>query len=484
MHTEMKNKILAVFGGMIMATGGASDATAQTGGTTGGGTGVIVPCNPLGCSGVDTAPFIVPSGWGMVPDKRPIGMIRTWNGVYPSAHPQGNPLGLAPKWYDNDINPNATPTDVLDSDGNPVSGGNGVPDAFDYLLRALNRKFDDGFRRIVLVLPAGSNQGEKMSSSQWWTMPAWKRAGMNTYVKDWLDSKSDDGSPVSFGIYAGFRIQDPCDLSMTSSTIPDPYSLNSMCTFSQNIKPWIDVGASEYWLDESSIDPDTLALIQKSPDYRDIIRFGGEAIPHDAAPSACDGNRTPNPVAVSNSPFAATFRIAKSRFQFNQVVDPVTTDLGVFLVDNTACTSDTLWTFEEVQSFFGNGWGVYLHGDWETDRRQPDPNDSGTLYFFDYDMNMPLEAVRRLYNFGRLKSMLDYDCDGLNEVATSTDEDYQLFYNAWLSNTGGPGEYLEGDANGDGIIDFYDLLDFMAAQAAWNSSSTVTDVDLGPAWWE
>lgn len=480
MAIEKRQSIFTTLGVALLASGVAPTAVAQNTGAVVGGSGVILPCSPLDCSEVDIAPFVVPSGWGMVPDKRPLAVIHTWSGFY-----NDNPLGIEPKWYDNDVtDPNGTPTDVLDADGDPIEGGNGIPDAFDYLLRALNRKYDDGIRRMVLMLPAGNIQGQTMSSSQWWTMPAWKRAGMTTYVKAWLDSKSAEGNPVSFGIYAGFKIKDPCNLSMSSATVPDPYSLSSMCTFYQNVKPWIDVGAAEYWLDASSPHPETLRLIQKSPDYRDIIRFGGEAIPHDNAGSACDGNRTPDPVAVSNSPFAATFRIVKSRFRNNPVVDPVTTDLGLFLTNHTACTSPNLWTFEEVKSYYDNGWSVYLHGDWVSDRRQPDPADSGTLYFFDYDMNMPLEAIRRLYNFGHLESMLDYDCDGLNEVAAPADEDFALFYSAWLANTGGPGKYLEGDANGNGTIDIYDLLDYMAAQEAWNSSSTVQGVDLGPAWWE
>lgn len=409
-----------------------------------------------------------------------MGMIITWQGFY-----DDNPLGLWHEWYDNDAtDPNGTPTDVLDANGDPIVGGNGVPDAFDWMLRALNRKFDDGIRRMILMLPAGSPQGQTpMPSSQWWTMPAWKRAGMTTYVKAWLDEKALAGTPVSFGIYSGFKIQDPCDLSMSSATVPDPYSLSSMCTFYQNVKPWIDVGAKEYWLDASGEHPATLDLIQRSPDYRDIIRFVGEAIPHDSAPSACDGNRTPDPTAIANSPWAGNFRIVKSRFRNNPAVNPVTTDLGLMLSGHTACTSPLRWTFAEVKFFFDNGWSVHMNGDSVADRLQPDPSDVGSLYFFDYPMNRSLQAVRRIHNFGHLESMLDYDCDGLNEVVTSADEDFQLFYNEWLANAGGPGSYLEGDANGDGNIDIYDLLDYMDAQSAWNTGSTVQGVDLGPAWW-
>lgn len=457
----------------------ASGASAQTGGTSGGGTGVTIPCSPLGCSDVDTAPFVVPSGWGLVPDRRPMAMIHTWQGFY-----NDNPLGLAPQWYDNDVtNPNGSPTDVLDANGDPVPGGNGVPDAFDWLLRALNKKFDNGIRRIVLMLPAGNIQGQTMASAQWWTMPAWKRAGMTTYVGAWLDDKALAGTPVSFGIYSGFKIQDPCDFSMSAASVPDPYSLSSMCTFYQNVKPWIDVGAKEYWLDAAAGHPATLDQIQRSPDYRDIIRFVGEAVPHDQAPSSCDGNRTPDSTAIANSPWAANFRIVKSRFRNNPTVDPLTTDLGMMLSGHTACTSPYVWEFDEVEFFYSEGWSMHMNGDYVSDRLQPDPIDPGSLYYFDYPMNLPLEAVRRVYNFGLLESMLDYDCDGLNEVASSSDEDFVKFYDAWLMNTGGPGGYLEGDANGDGYIDIYDLLDYMDAQSDWNSTSILHSVDLGPAWW-
>ena len=457
-------------------------ATAMQPGSTG-----QAPCTPVDCSGVTTAPFPVPSGYGLVPDERPLSFIMTWAHANPA-----NPIGLENKWYDDDLtNPAGPPTDVLGSDLEP--GANGIPDAFDWLLRGLNRRFDAGFRRIGLYLPAGTPLGQHlMASSQWWTMPQWKRDGFMTYVKPWLLSKSAHNQPVSLGIYAGFDVVDPCKYGM-SHAVPNPYDAVSMCLFHQNIQPWIDVGAKEYWFDTAAMHPVELEIIQQSPLYRDIIRFGGESIPFiDIAPgNACTGNRTPDPSTIYDAPYTGLFREVRGRFRHDYAVDPMTTDLNVMLSGHTSCdvnpgypNANHVWTFAEVKDMYHSGWTIQLQGHYGTNQHQLVKGDASSIYAFDYSpFDIGLEAVYRLYDFGTLKSLLDYDNDGLNEVDTATAEDYIVFFNAWLANVNQPGGYLDGDCNGSGTVDLQDLYDYEDARADWNTVQKLTPVDLGPAWW-
>ncbi len=451
--------------------------TAAASAQTGGGLEPEEPegCPSMSCDGVSVGPFSPPTGWELEPDRRPLVMIVTWSGFF-----SDNPLGVHPDWYDADVENPAGPPADSDTDG--------VPDVFEWLISQLDLAYSHGYRRMVMRLPAGSVQGQDMASSQWWTMPQWKRDGFGTHIKGWLDAKRLAGDPVSLGVYAGYPINDPCDLSMVGAHAPDPTDADDMCILYQNIKPWMKIGAKEYWFDASSGSWATMSTLQHSPDYAGLIHFGGEAVPTVGEGNGCSGQLSPNPDAIVESPFVATYRFLISRFGTNEPVNPGKTELAVMLTGHhVSCGAEDgdEWEFDDVRRIFDEGWVLWMNGAFNSSQWTTftDANGVGTTYQFDYTFPYSAEAVKRLHDYGVLTAMVDFNNDGLIEVNGYDDTDFAAFLDAWFDHAVGPGRYLEGDANGDGTVDGDDVYDFLDAANAWLQNSQLTPVDLGPAWW-
>ncbi|MEM9167426.1 MAG: hypothetical protein AAGB48_10450 [Planctomycetota bacterium] len=427
-------------------------------------------CPPLSCAGVSVGPFQAPEGWALKPDRRPVVVLQLRNGN------PNNPLGISPSWYDDDFeNPDGPPTD---------DDLNGIPDVFDWLLNQLDVAYDLGYRRMVMRLPAGSLRGGPMTSSQWWPMPEWKRDGFEMFVAAWLAEKNELGDPVSLGVYAGYPINDPCEWSMTGARYPDPTVLADVCAFYRNVKPWMDVGVKEYWLDASGPDWPTMATFQHSPDYAGKIRFGGEAIPNIGPGNGCGGQKTPDPGAVAASPFVALFSFVVSRFGLSEPVDPMATQLGVmFNGHHVQCgaSEGQEWQFPDLRRIQSEGWvpwidGLATNSQWRRQNEQ-------APYQFDYSFKYGAEGIHRIYDFGTLTAIIDFNNDGLIEVRDYDEPDLAAFLDAWYDNAMGPGTYLEGDVNGDDVVDAADVSAFFAAISDWNQNGTLVGVDLGPAPW-
>lgn len=437
---------------------------------------------PPECESVVVGPFTPPMGWELIPDRRPIASIVTWAGHY-----NDNPIGVHPSWYDADVeNPDGPPTDVEDADGNP--GANGIPDAFDWLLRNLDMAYDRGLRRLIMRLPAGDAPNTTlMASSQWWTMPEWKRDGFNTYIKDWIESKELAGDPVSLGLYAGYRtLNNPYSLESDGTHNPDPTDAEDMCSFYQNVQPWIDAGIKEYWLDNSGPVWTDMSTLQHSPNYSGLIHFGGEAVPNDGPGNGCGEQKHPDAAAVLASAFVATYDFAISRFGTSETVSSTDTELCVMLtgasVNCGAHTGDE-WEFDDMRRLYEEGWVIWIDNIYDNTLWNTFKNPDGSVesYTFDYTFPYSVEGVHRLYDYGQLTAMVDFNNDGLIEVDDYYDTDYAAFINAWFVHSDGPGGYLDGDVNGDGTVDAYDLEDFIDAADAWKLNGTLVGTDLGPA---
>ena len=243
------------------------------------------PCETLECGQVAVADgygFNFPDPDSFVPDRRPAIAVNLFGGA--CTHP---PIG-GPRWW------------LLTGDEN----GNGSVDSVDELIRRLDDLYADGWRRIILHLPAGSYPGQRMSSSQWWPMPAAKRAVLGQRLNIWLATHFES----TLGIYAGFKINDPCSLCMAgcegcsdcgngsgcvtcpecwnaeAARLPDTTSAIDMCVVADNIQPWLAAGVSEIWFDASAAPGDEiwLALLRLAgnPDYAGTVRFVGEPIPN------------------------------------------------------------------------------------------------------------------------------------------------------------------------------------------------------------
>ena len=301
------------------------------------------PCEALECGLVSVADgdgFGFPDPDSFVPDRRPAIALNLFGGA--CTHP---PIG-GPRWW------------LLTGDEN----GNGIVDSVDELILRLNDLYADGWRRIILQLPAGSHAGQFMSSSQWWTMPASKRAGLSQRLKLWIGTHFD----TTVGVYVGFQINDPCSLCMSgcdqcsdcgdgsgclactecwnaeTARLPDTTNAIDMCVVADNIQPWLAAGVSEIWFDASAAPGDEiwLALLRLAgnPDYADTVRFVGEPIPN-GGPGG--GMNVPLPHAIRRLGFVAARRF----FEYTGggapaaqwTFDPATTEIHMSLRPDDFC---------------------------------------------------------------------------------------------------------------------------------------------------
>lgn len=301
------------------------------------------PCAALECGFVSVADgsgFGFPQPADFVPDRRPAIGINLFGGS--CTHP---PIG-GPAWW------------LLTSD----EDGNGIVDSVDELVLRLDALHADGWRRIILHLPAGSLAGQLMSSSQWWPMPPSKRAGLTQRLGVWLATHTD----TTIGIYAGFEINDPRSLCMSgcdscsdcrggtdcgmcpacwnaeAAHLPDTTSAIDMCVVAGNVQPWVDLGAYEIWFDASAGTNTeagaALLHLAGNPDYMGTVKFVGEAIAN-GGPGG--GANVPIPQAISRLGFVALRRYFEAfggaapadKWTF----DPATTEVHIGLRPDDFC---------------------------------------------------------------------------------------------------------------------------------------------------
>ncbi len=447
----------------------------------------FLPCSPLPCTGVDVGPYAPPSGWRFKPDRRPVAVITLANGNY-----SGNDLGLVGWWYTEGAN---------QDDGNPYGfAGNLVPDAFDELMYRMDELYDLGFRRIQLRMPAGnlSEDQDYADSAQWWHMPEWKKTGFQNVLKPWIAAKKAADDPVTVSIYAGYKLNDPCLPGMDGSYLPKFDVAADACGAYQNIQPWIDIGAEEYWFDNSSPHWRDMKDLQHSSDYsqgagqnwRPIIKIGGEAVPTVSGSCATSPStvKVPQPDALAAGAWVASYRFARSRFTFGNTFrsfNPNTSEVGLMLNNlptpglDTVCgpaphnsPKDKYWDFEDAKKFYDRGWVLWAMAD------------SGSTVDYDIPVGKSVEAVMRIYDFGYITAVADFDGDGVMHVS-SVGDDFMNFIDAWTSNlftSNSNPTYLMGDVNGDNQVDLEDLAVFTLACDNW-LLGIVDGIDLGsPPW--
>lgn len=274
----MKKFTLAVWLSSSLVASWSSSASAQ--------------CSLPSCSTVEVFPWTMPEEEEqlVVPDRRPVAVVNLY-----SANFGWNTAGLFAWWCRDAYAHLEASADDCDYPGEDTGSTNGVPDDFDYLLARLDQAHYDGFRRIVMHMPAGHVYGQQLySGSQWYTMPAWKRAALTYYVGGWINEKndgleSDDPEYTTVGVYIGFSTDDPpdpCSLVIDSSLwdpphLPDPEDADDMCALWQNVSAWSQAGIYDIWFDYAAVPPgpDYLSQLHYSPNYDGVYRFGGESIP-------------------------------------------------------------------------------------------------------------------------------------------------------------------------------------------------------------
>ncbi len=455
------------------------------------------PCLPIPCTPVDVGPFAPPAGWTFVPDRRPVAILPLSNGSRDLSD-----SSLVHWWYTEGIN---------QDDGSPYGVGfNGVPDAFDELLERMEDLYAIGFRRIHIRMPAGNIEEESglMDSSQWWAMPEWKRLGFQTAVAAWIKAKRLQGDPVDLGIYSGYQLADPCTAGMDDAHMPNFADPIDACVMFQNVKPWMEVGVKEYWFDNGSIDWRQMMSLQHSTNYsargsewRARIKFGGEAVPATTGNCASSAAtvKIPQPEALAGGAWLATYRFARTRYTHNSAFrsfDPATSEVGLMLSDHRTTAqcgpfphnspAEKLWDFEDALQFYKNGWVLWPYAG------NPElalSNSPGDRDYYEYDYEMPrgrgLEATFRIYDFGPVAALADFNSDGRLDTALDG-ADFLAFVQTWINNVhthAADPTYVMGDINDDDTVDYRDLADFADACNLWNVSRIVRGIDLGEPTW-
>ncbi|MHC4787192.1 MAG: hypothetical protein ACYTE6_14655 [Planctomycetota bacterium] len=314
--------------------------------------------------------------------------------------------------------------------------GNGIVDSVDTLLQRLDDAYEKGWRRMMMMLPAGSYPG-LMASSQWWTMPKEKRDGLTVALPAWLAAHPD----ATLGVYVGFPIADPCTLCMqgcyscyedcdqggqpcdlcpecagtTSARYPMSADVEDMCVVYQNVEPWIDAGIYEMWFDYSGgADPvrwKAMLRLAGNPDYAGRIKFGSEPIVLDY-----QGNGVYEPVmgAVEQLGFTSLRRDLKIRSAHAPAVwtfDPATTEVHVIFRNDSFC-------MDQVP---GDGNPCTDCPDWCDG--VPDPPAIDVIY--DYVQrgyvprarsDMPAELMRRIFDMNAETIPCPMDLDGDGDV--------------------------------------------------------------------
>jgi hypothetical protein len=433
---------------------------------------------------------------GFVPDRRPLVHIPTFTGSTASER------RLAGWWE--------TPADLRDANGFAAATGrgwggpNGLPDGIDNLIRRMETMYDRGFRRFSIKLPAGDPdidiiKGNKMSSSQWWTMEDWMRAGFEGAVRRWILSKDRAGDPVSVGVYMGYHAADSRTLKMDNARIFDvgaetlaragseglTAKQEMLEMFEANIDPWVGAGLREFWFDNSSPEDlwPSMLWLANNPRYRGLAKFHGEAVP--ATWKGCDFRFVDT--AIRRGAWIATFAVAEHRHP-DTPVDRGSTELHLWLSGHHGkrCGSDQApraWVFADLERYLANGWilgpefayapvgrgepgGDSWHDYFSRDREgNVVRNDGGGSAFL-----VGTEMVQRLYDMGWITCVADFNGDGRIEVALpgrgGSDADLRLFEERWNANRqrqAGTHRFADGDVNNDGRIDQADRAFFLNA---------------------
>jgi hypothetical protein len=206
------------------------------------------------------------------PDRRPVRVLTIHNGS------ETNPRGLSIGLY------------VRDDDGPPANQTE-YDAVLAQTLQFIDSGYDDGWRRFMLNLPAGTYRNcGVFSGNQWTALPAWKQQ-LYEDVYDWIDDGHED---ATIGVYSGgFCCTTLASLCTAASagcaggycTDPNltftPYAASGigLTALTANAGGYQEIGCYEYFIDTAATDPEEMFYIFTHPNFYNVIRMGGEAIP-------------------------------------------------------------------------------------------------------------------------------------------------------------------------------------------------------------
>jgi hypothetical protein len=397
---------------------------------------------------------------------------------------------------------------AYNENGELILQENGVADQIDELLKRMNNLYKDGFRRMVLRMPAGnvfgrvfhqtgrpdSYGGHDVSVNQWGPMAQWKQNELSSHdgaFQTWLRTHTD----ASLELYAGAPLGDdycttcvnapsfagsqpilqrqwiyqgnedpifdstdrwyfPCNYQYSARAF-DPRYYASVVQMYLAINPWIVNGVKMVWYDAAS--DNSLAFYRYgfmewsyNPYFRSMgVRFGGEALPLVGGdPDNIDG------CALTSAPWMS--------LQQNFFVGPVANRQWRHTWSPTFDRDEIETHILVSDETFG----------WEHFR------EARYLGLIPTIMNctgLACEREKRWYSMGVIR-IADFNGDG-----AVTQDDQNMFMAAYIaaqSQTPPIVVFATGDVTGDGQIDGDDLGLFSAAFSCEFSHNCDPNVEL------
>ncbi|UCC74199.1 MAG: hypothetical protein JSV86_06475, partial [Gemmatimonadota bacterium] len=163
-----------------------------------------------------------------MPDRRPIRILRLFNGQFPGV--TNNDRGLRSDWW---------------------------TDAGAYLEPALDGFASQGYRRILLYAPAGRlyrpgpMNFDVYSSAQWETLPQQHQSDLAALIRPWTRRWS-----AELYVYLGHRIADPASLAMDDAVppahVPDPSDPQDLAVLQRNFDGYLAAGLHGFFFDNIS----------------------------------------------------------------------------------------------------------------------------------------------------------------------------------------------------------------------------------------
>lgn len=380
------------------------------------------------------------------------------------------------------------------------------------LMRALNNAYARGFRRMVLYMPAGQEarqpEGALFSSSQYWPIPSGHKRALGERLRPWIAAKERAGDPVSLGVYAGSPVaRDVNCLSMDGCVPLDPSDASHLRAMYQNVRPWAELGAREYWLDYAATTPCIVGALQSHPAFEVPgagvhVRFGGEAIPyaHETGPGGAGcrekmnaaGQHVPDAPSLRESPWLAAFSFVQDAFPAKHPwgyepdvwaiadpsggLSPADTELGVLIVDRRIRRDCTVTLDDAARLFHADNAARPWTGPWRDDAGwvlwagNEDLGRAEYPRFYRY-----MEIVQRVYDMGTISCAADYNADG-----SVNDADLEAARAAVKANRGTAGAtYLMGDFDRDGAVTDADFARFREWWESATGDGEYSPVDLG-----
>jgi hypothetical protein len=140
-------------------------------------------------------------------DRRPVVMLQVWNATYGA----GNSWGVGVRYRGND--------------------------AGEQIVRELDRLYDQGWRRIMLLTPTGGPRYAMLNKTygEWYARPRPWQQNMTTHISQWKQSHPD----ATLGVYLGIMHRDG--------------SLPLEREFERYLGPWLNMGITEFGFDNSAL---------------------------------------------------------------------------------------------------------------------------------------------------------------------------------------------------------------------------------------